>query len=388
MEYLEQSFSVKFDYKVFFTTSLFKPDNFTLANFILSVPAKIRRKILFVVDEGVALAHPDLRALIKEYFKVYQEIQLIEDILIIPGGEAAKNNPELFEKLIAAVDTYGIDRHSYIAAIGGGAVLDLVGYAAAVSHRGVKHIRIPTTVLSQNDSGIGVKNGINFKGKKNFTGTFSPPAAVFNDAEFLLSLTDRDYYAGISEAVKVALIKDEAFFEWLEAHASSLAERNSKQMNVLIKRCAALHLAHISSADPFEMGSSRPLDFGHWAAHKIEQLSHFSILHGEAVAMGIALDSAYSYLIGLITEEKLQRILNVLQVFFELTHPLIQIQDLNAPVLKGLAEFQEHLGGELTITLLSDIGKGQEVHQIDSDLLIAASNYVMEFTRQPQSLSL
>lgn len=376
MEHLVQSFSVKFSYTLFFSSSLFRPENTTLSGFFLSIPARVQRKILFVIDESVVQAQPDLTAQIETYFKQHQEVALIKQLLIIPGGEQAKNEPEFLASIIAAVDTHQIDRHSYIAAIGGGAILDLVGYAAAIAHRGIKHIRIPTTVLSQNDSGVGVKNGINYQGKKNFLGTFSPPAAVFNDDQFLLSLSDRDYYSGISEAIKVALIKDEEFFDWIERHAYALAERNSKQMNVLIKRCAALHLGHISGEDPFEMGSARPLDFGHWAAHKLEQLSAFHILHGEAVAIGIALDSTYSYLKGMIDEPALKRILALLNHFFDLNPAIAQIKDQQSPVLKGLAEFQEHLGGELTITLLSAIGRGEEVHEMDTNLLIAASTYV------------
>jgi 3-dehydroquinate synthase len=122
-----------------------------------------------VADSGVIDTHPKLIDDIKNYFSHYNTIQLIPDILIVPGGEGVKNDVVYFNEVVEAVNTYGIDRHSFIAAIGGGSVLDMVGYAAAVSHRGIKHIRIPTTVLSQNDSGIGVKNGINFFSKKEFS---------------------------------------------------------------------------------------------------------------------------------------------------------------------------------------------------------------------------
>lgn len=382
MSYLEQSFSVKFEYKIYFTASLFETGNPILANFFKEKPSEALRKICFVLDKGVVDAHPELIPSIKAYFDQYKDVQLINDIMIVPGGEASKNDTALFDQLVEAVNVYGIDRHSYIAAIGGGAVLDLVGYAAAVSHRGIKHIRIPTTVLSQNDSGIGVKNGINYNGKKNFLGTFAPPSAVFNDDKFLLTLSDRDWRSGISEAVKVALIKDAEFFYWIENNAIQLVARDLDTMNYLIKRCAQLHLNHIAGDDPFETGSARPLDFGHWSAHKLEQLSNFSVLHGEAVAMGIALDSTYSFLTGMLTEQELHRILNVLvYLSFDISNPFIQINDTESPILRGLAEFQEHLGGKLTITLLTNLGTGKEVYQMDYQLLIEASNYVLNFTR-------
>jgi len=381
MEFLQQSFSINYAYKVFFTSSLFDLNNQTLSSFFSGQPDAQIKKILFVLDEGLVRATPGLPEAIKRYFQTHAVIKLIADILIVPGGEATKNDPAIFDRLIDAVSIYGIDRHSYIAAVGGGAVLDLVGYAAAVAHRGIKLIRIPTTVLSQNDSGIGVKNGINYRGKKNFVGCFAAPAAVFNDNQFLTTLKQRDYYSGISEAIKVALIKDLAFFEWLESKAYDLLNRQTASMDHLIKRCAQLHMEHIASLDPFESGSSRPLDFGHWSAHKLEQLSNFSITHGEAVAMGIALDSTYAYFAGLLKEDALKRILNLLALFFDLTNPLIRIMDLNAPVLKGLAEFQEHLGGRLSITLLKALGAGHEVHEMDCHTLIQASQYILQFSK-------
>jgi len=382
MDYLEQSFNIRYHYKIFFTEGLFNSDNLLLADFFNGESSTAQKKVLFVLDAGLVDANPALETAITAYFQVHRAVELVSEILIVPGGEAAKNNPAVLESIIEAVDVHGIDRHSYIAAVGGGAVLDLVGYAAAIAHRGIRHLRIPTTVLAQNDSGVGVKNGVNYKGKKNFLGSFSPPVAVFNDKQFLLTLDNRDFRSGISEAIKVALIKDPAFFAWIEAHASKLLNRDMESMEYLIKQCARLHLEHISSLDPFERGSSRPLDFGHWSAHKLEQLSNFSITHGEAVAMGMALDSTYSLYAGVLSEEKLQRILNLLALFFDITNPLIRITDLNAPILQGLQEFREHLGGNLCITLLRDVGEGFEVHEMDPHTLLQASQYILQFKKR------
>jgi 3-dehydroquinate synthase len=374
MNHLEQSFSVRFDYTVFFTSQLFAADNELFGQFLDGrlVPGT-RQKILFVIDEGVASTNPQLQQQIKTYFNQRPGVELINHFIIVPGGEAAKNDVSYFNQILDAINDYGIDRHSYVTAIGGGAVLDLAGYAAAVAHRGVKHIRIPGTVLSQNDSGVGVKNGINYFGKKNFLGAFVPPVAVFNDDQLLLTLSDRNWRSGISEAIKVALIKDAAFFHWIAEHVNELNDRNLPVMNELIHRCAALHMKHISGGDPFELGSSRPLDFGHWSAHKLEQLSGFEVLHGEAVAMGIALDSWYSALSGRLDPAKAAVIVQLLQdLGFEITHPLMRVEAVDSPILKGLNEFREHLGGRLTIMLLKDIGIGEEVHELDPTLLMQA----------------
>ena len=374
-DFLQQSFSVSFEYKVHFTTDLFSASNPLLnAFFAERKQPGIQQKVFFVIDAGVTKNHPGLHQKIEQYFLAHPATQLAGKPLIVVGGEAAKNDPTLLDQIIQAVDEERIDRHSYLAAIGGGAVLDLAGYGAAIAHRGLKHIRIPTTVLSQNDSGVGVKNGINYKEKKNFIGTFSPPVAVFNDDVFLTTLNDRDWRSGMSEAIKVALIKDASFFVWLEENAAALASRDLSAMNYLIKRCAELHLQHISSGDPFEMGSARPLDFGHWSAHKLEQLTGFTVLHGEAVAMGIALDTVYSALKGYLHDHDAKRVIHLLvKLGFEITHPIMHIADDNSPVLKGLEEFREHLGGQLTITLLTAIGQGIEVHEMDYELLKKAA---------------
>lgn len=375
MNYLQQSFSVTFNYRVHFTNGLFDLSNPLFNEFLSDNQVEgENRKILFIVDQNVANHHPNLLQQITDYCNEYKTVELVGEVLLIPGGEIAKNETEHFDKIVDAVNNCRIDRHSYIAAIGGGSILDLAGYAAAVSHRGIKHIRIPTTVLSQNDSGVGVKNGVNYKNKKNFLGTFAPPLAVFNDYNFLTTLSNRDWRSGISEAVKVSLIKDKTFFEWIEATALNVINREKPAMEYLIKRCAELHMKHISSGDPFESGSSRPLDFGHWSAHKLEQLSNFEVTHGEAVAMGIALDSLYSCLSGRLPEVDYNRIVNVLKTLgFSLFHPLMNVDGETSPIIMGLQEFQEHLGGQLTIMLLSAIGKGEEVHEINTDLLKKAA---------------
>jgi 3-dehydroquinate synthase len=377
MSYLQQSFSVRFEYKVFFTEHLFASDNPCFRDFLNSQRSDVRKKLLFVVDDGVLIAHPHLKENIYAYFRDEAGYSVADTFIVLPGGEQVKNNEDYFYKIVDAVNACGIDRHSYIVAIGGGSLLDLVGYAAAVSHRGIRLIRVPTTVLSQNDSGVGVKNGINYFEKKNFLGTFAPPVAVFNDFDFLTTLSNEEWRSGMSEAVKVALIKDKAFFEWLETNAHALAGRDKVAMQYLVKRCAELHMEHISGGDPFEMGSSRPLDFGHWSAHKLEQLSGFVVRHGEAVAMGIALDTVYSYLSGRLDESAAKRIVQVLKTMgFAVTHELMDVQAEDSPILKGLNEFREHLGGKLTIMLLKSIGRGEEVHQMDTSLIQQAGNWL------------
>ncbi|WP_075348642.1 3-dehydroquinate synthase [Algoriphagus marinus] len=377
---IEQNFSVPFRYQVCFTENLFSIENHL---FLEALEKGKKPKVFFVIDSGVSDSHPDLVTAIKNYSNNYSgNFILAAEPLIVPGGEECKNDPSIYQKVVEATHLYGIDRHSYIAVIGGGAVLDMAGFAAAISHRGIRLIRIPTTVLSQNDSAVGVKNSINAFGKKNYLGTFTPPVAVLNDFNFLKTLDDRDWRAGVAEAIKVALIKDLSFFTWLEENAEAMARREMEPMKTQIIRSAQMHLDHIAGKDPFEFGSSRPLDFGHWAAHKLEHLSDFRIRHGEAVAIGIALDSAYSFLQERISKSDLDRIFQLMHTLgFQLFAPELE----GANLVKGLKEFQEHLGGQLTIMLLEALGKGIEVHEMDEQLIHQAVDILSEFHHQQQS---
>ncbi|MEH2191075.1 MAG: 3-dehydroquinate synthase [Nostoc sp.] len=369
---INQRVSVTFNYEVYFTQNLFELKNPTLAQVVTANEETKPKKLVAVIDAGILKYQPELVKQLVAYTKFYGEVLAIAaEPMIISGGEAAKNDRTFVEKIQQLIETAGLCRHSYVLAIGGGAILDLVGYAAATAHRGIRLIRVPTTVLAQNDSGVGVKNGINAFGKKNFLGTFAPPYAVINDSAFLTTLDDRDWRSGIAEAVKVALIKDAKFFDYIHSHSKALGQRDMDAMQQVIYRCAQLHLEHIAnSGDAFEMGSSRPLDFGHWAAHKLEHLTNYRLRHGEAVAIGIALDSTYSYLAGLLDCSEWQRILNTLSALGftlyvpEMGEKLSQLEDPDC-LFRGLTEFREHLGGELTLMLLQRIGNGVEVHEVN-----------------------
>jgi 3-dehydroquinate synthase len=366
---IEPEIQVNFRYAVHFTRDLFGVGNPLFKDILARDRADGPQKLLVVVDRGAYRGHPRLLSRIKAYCRRYPEvIALAGPPLLFEGGEHLKNDPHNVTLVQQAIHAYGICRHSYVAAIGGGALIDMAGFAAATAHRGIRLIRVPTTVMAQADASIGVKNGINAFGQKNFIGTFAPPVAVLNDADFLPTLSQRDWIGGVAEAVKVALIKDRSFFTFLEEHAEALADRDLALMEQVIYRSAALHLEHIAhGGDPFEFGSSRPLDFGHWAAHKLEQLTGFELGHGQAVALGLALDSTYAYLMGLLPQPQWQRILTTLRTLgFALHDPRLGLEH---GLLEGLREFREHLGGRLTIMLLWDIGQGLEVHEVDPELV-------------------
>ena len=381
-----QRIQVPFEYPVHFTHNLLAGGNDLLAETIDRLGERRRHRAIVYVDAGLADAQPQLIGQIKDYFHGHpRRLELAAPPVLVPGGEQAKTGWSVVRDVMWTAGNAHLDRQSFVVVFGGGAVLDMVGFAASLVHRGLRVVRVPSTTLSQNDAGVGVKNGMDEHGQKNFVGTFAPPFAVINDLELLRTLADRDWIGGVAEAFKVAIIKDAEFFEQLEASAERLRQRDQEAMEACVHRTAILHLEHIrTNGDPFEFGSARPLDFGHWAGHKLETLSSFKLGHGQSVSIGIAIDSYHAMRQGLITEADFERIVAALRacglpVWSE--HLAQKTPDGTLEILAGLAEFREHLGGALNVTLPDGIGRRVEVHEINPLFVQDAIMKLEEMTR-------
>lgn len=375
--------TLQHEHRLIFTRDVFAPHNLTLAQTLTPREPGEKVRALVVWDAGLATAFPGFAEKITRWFAARGEaLQLAAPPLALPGGERIKNDFSQLEVVWKAIEAAGLCRHSYVVAVGGGAVLDLVGFAAATAHRGIPLVRLPTTSLSQGDGGVGVKNGVNFFGKKNWLGAFSVPHAIINDLSLLHGLPVRERRVGLIEALKVALIRDAAFFEFIAARVPALATFEPEAFEAVIRESARQHMEHIATAgDPFERGSARPLDFGHWAAHKLEQLSEFRVSHGEAVAVGIGVDIIYARRIGLLPEAMAERILGVIQgLGFELFAPVKEIRSATGrqDMLDGLEEFREHLGGRLCIPMIRAPGVRLEIHEIDGAVVKAAFDELRE----------
>jgi 3-dehydroquinate synthase len=386
MREIVQQFNVALEFPVCFTRDLFAVENPALSRVLRRREQQRLQRCLFVLEERVVELWPDLLAKLERHVAAHaQALVMAREPHVIAGGEACKNDPHALGRLHSCFEAARMDRHATVVIVGGGALQDLVGYAAATTHRGVRVARVPTTVLSQADSGVGVKNGINAFGKKNFLGTFAAPHAVLIDPDFLRTLPRRDAIAGMAEAIKVALIKDAAFFAWMVEHAHSLAQLQDHAVAHLVARCAELHLQHIATGgDPFEYGSARPLDFGHWSAHKLETLSAYRLSHGEAVAIGIALDTRYCVETGLLTSHEAEPIFGLLETLgLPLWDAVLErTGEHGLEVLAGLEEFREHLGGELTVTLLERIGRGREVHALETRTIVSSLGWLRARSRR------
>jgi len=357
--------TVSFKHRIRFTRGAFAPGNRLMAELL---ETRGRSKVLVFVENGLRDFFPQLEGEIQDYFSDLSGLRLT-GVEWLAGGEEAKRDDKVYQDAMAAIERHHIDRHSYVVVIGGGAFLDVVGFAAATGHRGVRLVRFPTTTLSQDDSGVGVKNGINAFGKKNFIGSFAVPYAVVNDFQFLHTQPELTRRAGLIEAVKVALVRDSEFFDWLEENVKRLRSLDEVILEEAVQRSAVHHARHIAQGgDPFELGSSRPLDYGHWAAHKLEQLTDFKLSHGEAVSVGVALDTLYAAKVGLLKAFEADRVLQLIEgLELPIWHEALEMKDPKGRrrVFNGLEEFREHLGGELTVLLLKETGVGIDVHEID-----------------------
>lgn len=377
---LDVPFAVSAVHRLRFTDDVLGADRRVLAD-VLEPSGERAARVQFWLDEHLAAARPELIDRIEAFCRAYPErIVAAGNIQVVPGGEIVKNDIHILERMLKVLHAAGMDRRSYVVVIGGGAVLDAVGFAAAIAHRGIRLVRLPTTTLSQADSGIGVKNSVNLFGKKNWIGTFAVPWAVINDAALLETLSDRDFICGFAESVKVSLLKDAALFGELCRVAGRIRRRDLTAALPMIRASAKLHLDHITrGGDPFEANEARPLDFGHWSAHKLETMTDFTLRHGEAVAIGVAVDTVYSSLVHGLPPADAGRVLRCLsELGFTLSDPALW----NAETLfEGLEEFRQHLGGRLTLTMLRGLGRPIDVHDVDRPQMHAAITRVAEFVR-------
>jgi 3-dehydroquinate synthase len=374
----DTEFSCNFTHRLRFTANVFAAGN-TILSEILSRESRHCSNIAIFIDATVAGTRVNLTNKINDYFKKYLP-ENSPKIHVIPGGEQIKNEEKNFKQILNAIEQSHLCRKSFVIAMGGGAVLDAVGFAASITHRGLRLVRIATTTLSQADSAMAVKNGINAFGKKNYMGVFSTPWAIINDEDTLETLTMPHWLAGFSEAVKVALLKDPVLFEYIYRNCNGIRARRLDVSIPVIRRSAKLHFDHITlNGDPFELQDARPLDFGHWSAHKLEQMSGFELSHGQAVAIGIAIDATYANFMGWLSDVDHRIILECLDgTGFNLYHRSMRHAKT---LLGGLDEFQEHLGGRLTIPSISKIGWAFDIFEIDTNQMLAAISYLERFSK-------
>jgi 3-dehydroquinate synthase len=386
-----------YTYRVRMTRGIFHAENPNLARQLQ------KRKFLVVVDSLVGDAViAQMRERFKQIMQARGQPEVEPEILIVPGGESIKNEraPEFIKEIHKRARDLGLTHQDAIVAIGGGALIDAVGFAASRFKRGTPLIRIPTTLLAQIDGSIGAKNAINVKLdgsdhlSKNLDGVFATPEIVFVDPTLLISENERHkkimppniYMSGLAEGIKVSLIKDNKYFKLIEDNIYDIRGghfNNRSRAEDIMWLSIVRHLEQIRT-DPFEWHLARPLDYGHQWGHRLEALTNFTLLHGEGVTIGSAIDSVISHLRGYITRSELERILNVIErAGLPIFHELATVENL----WPGLESFRRHLGGVLTLSLLQGIGRKKDVNELSKEELGTALDYLRSYTRRGLKLS-
>jgi 3-dehydroquinate synthase len=233
------------------------------------------------------------------------------ETLTFPSGERSKTR-ESWSRLTDELLRLGFGRDSGIVALGGGVAGDLAGFVAATYLRGVPYIQAPTTLLAMLDASVGGKTGVDTAGGKNLIGAFHPPVAVLADPGALATLPDREYRAGLAEAVKHGLIADREYFEWMEREAEQLVARDAAALQHLVRRSVEIK-AEVVSEDEREGGRRAILNAGHTVAHALEQATEYRVPHGEAVGLGLVAETALATGLGLATPEAGARVVALLE---------------------------------------------------------------------------
>lgn len=235
------------------------------------------------------------------------------DIFIFQEGEASKNLDTVYQ-LYRYLIQHEYDRKDMLIALGGGVVGDLTGFTAATYLRGIDFVQVPTSLLSQVDSSIGGKTGVDFQSYKNMVGAFYMPKLVYININTLITLSDREFHSGLGEVIKHGLILDREYFDWIKENKESIAKREPETMAILVERSCQIKRAVVEE-DPKEQGVRALLNFGHTFGHAVEKLMEFRLTHGECVGIGCKLAAAMSWKRQYIAEEEYEDITALFQYF-------------------------------------------------------------------------
>ncbi|MCH9627240.1 MAG: 3-dehydroquinate synthase [Chlamydiales bacterium] len=298
--------------------------------------------------------------------------QLKEDKIVLPQGESIKSRA-MKEKIEDALIERGCGRESCLIAVGGGALLDLVGFVSATYCRGISYVSMPSTLIAMTDASIGGKTGVNVEEAKNWIGAFHHPSKVFIDFTLLRTLPQREFAVGFAESIKHGLIDDADFFHFIETHYEQLLQRDSELVREMVQRSCAIKAA-IVEKDPYERGGVRRiLNFGHTIGHALETLSDYACPHGQAVLMGMHVEAAMAHRLDYLSTASYRRLATFLEKF---------------PVL---ADFPDHVPYEMLrrdkkgahrFVVLTDIGsvasfEGEYATTLSEEILKASWKDVM-----------
>ena len=366
--------SARAGFAVRFSRDCLSASNPDLADLLRGREPFRRQRVLFVIDAGLAALQPRVADHAAAYVAAHKANLVSAGApILIEGGEGVKSRPEICDWLRARFFGAGLDGQAHLVVVGGGAVLDTVGYAAATMRRAPRVTRIPTTLLAQASGALSPRCSVNALGRKDALSAFCPPFAVLLDAKWLASLTEREKRAGLAEITRTALAADADFFHWIADHARALGAFERRTLETAARWSARLHWESLAESDPFDAGKAMPLDFGRWAALRLEAEAGGDLLHGEAAAVGASVDLLLSVLLTGLPPESARAALEVLAGFgLPLWHDALgEADDDGAPaLLSALAEYSA--AGSPSVPLLRAAGRPEPCIAVNAEATAAA----------------
>ncbi len=331
----------------------------------------ISNKKIVVIHDNFFSFNENTSNVFKDFIRSIKEITSSVKLIDIPGGDQTKSIEEL-NKIIEKVLAYEIDRQSVIIAFGGGVVGDIAGFAASILLRGINFIQVPTTLLSQVDSSVGGKTGVNSNLGKNLIGSFHQPLAVLTDISILKTLPDREFRAGFAEVIKYGLIKDLNFFNWLKQEYESILNHDKNNLQKVITKSCQIK-AEIIKNDEKEGAERALLNLGHTFAHAIESFGNYDgrIIHGEAVSIGICLAFKLSNKLCFCSNDDTKRVVNLFQKS-KLPTSLNDIENLSFTSSEMIEKFKfdkKSRQNNLTFILNKKIGESFIKYNMDINIL-------------------
>jgi 3-dehydroquinate synthetase len=330
-----------------------------------------KQPVLVVVDAGIWPTYGrDIRSYVTSRLNC-------KGIIPIPGTESSKSLAAAAALCEAAIDAR-IPRDGVFVAVGGGTVMDVVGFAASIFRRGIGFVRVPTTLIGMIDVGVGIKQAVNVGAKKNIIGSFYPPLGIINDQTFLRTLPRKYLACGIAEAIKIALVCDEHLFELLETYGPTLIatgfQKPAAIAQEVLQRSEAAMIGQLSP-NLFEADRRRLVDFGHTFSPTIESASEYDVSHGEAVAMDMLLSCAIGARRGIVSPALPLRLARLLQAIdLRLVHPVMTTGRMNAAV----DEMRLHRGGSLNLVVPTEIGTADFLQTVGAEDLDCALTAVRQ----------
>ena len=325
------------------------------------------KKILVVTDEHVGPLY--LQQVVELLKEVFEEVLTVT----LPAGEVHKTTTTV-ETIYEALIEAGLDRHSLLAALGGGVIGDMTGFAAATYLRGIPFIQLPTSLLAQVDSSVGGKTGVDFRQYKNMIGSFHHPSMVFMNLSSLKTLPEDQFACGMGEVIKTALLADRALFDRLFLDAAALREKDPETLSRVIRSCVEIK-ARIVGQDPQEKGVRALLNLGHTIGHAVEKLSGFRMLHGQCVAVGLCASAAVSYNRGWLKAEELKQIQQLCRVY-QLPVTVSGLEERE--ILAATRKDKKMYNGRIRFVLLRGIGHAVIDETLTDDELLDGIRAVLQ----------